>query len=1380
MKKTFLKAVIIIMALTIGCLSLTAGADFSRVNTYTDGMFVDVTADQWYAESVKNAYEFGIMNGKGNVFDPDGNLKVSEAITVAARIYETISGKAIPEAKDGEWYQKYIDYAIANGFVSENQFDNYDRLIKRFEMASVLADACGELAVINNVTSIPDVDIGAPYFSKLIKLYNAGILTGSNEYGDFNPNQNLKRSEISAMAVRVADSSLCKQFVPLEEPAVVASTSKDAYAIIETLSGNGRNGIANGWNYDNRFDFSNVAGADKNYIVDSKDTYFMSFIRDFDAENQGTFHLEALISAYSKNGCVYLAFENAREEKLFGIKERDGKWVVFGEEELVSDVDVLSNTITEYAVIMEIDHDNHVLSVSINNEYIGKVSIPQNAMSRLVIGTEKVGTGYVAFSHVRLKKNYDLNERFYVTENQLGEKPIGWNIEGDFVIDKMKAERNTDMYSIKADSKAGSVSKATKTFSPVSGKFSFETFVLLPEKVDGAEVSLMSGSEKVFKFETKNGNIVMGDNVLNDYIANVWQCLHIEADTNTGKAEIKVNGKTRATVDFTAEYFDGVEIFFAPETDAVMWFDDVELYNLFDYDDYPAEPVVAESKDYNVGINVCWLWRDAQSGEGWDAASPFPEIEPYLGYYEDGLRETADWELKYLAEHGVDFMHVCWYSPDSKLANPVKRMGLSYSALHDGYMNAKYSHLVDFCLLWENAYGGTTSFEDFKEYLWNYWVEYYFKDERYARLDNKAVLSIYQSKNMYSTFGGEEGTKAAFEFMEEELKKLGYDGIILLFTTNESANTLYNLAEAGADATYAYTWGRSGYSSMVQANSIKRSDEILPEGMVHIPTISVGFNDVARNEVRSPIISKQSLKEVCEEAKNLLSNRNTGTWRDNTVMLSTLNEYSEGTYIFPTVGTGFDYLETIREAFTDDTSDHSSIDVRPTQAQIDRVSRMYPSNHSPIRRYLIEQPEMIPVLSFDMKDPQMAALWNRGFGVDELSINDGIIKGLTTKSDYNVSAKLNFDAATGSVVHVRMKSSISGWGQVFFATEKSPNLDEAKSLKFLLQDSGSFHDYYIDLSKNTQWTGTINLLRLDPGEAPAEFEIELIEILGSNDIDVGVDIYVNNVLLSFSFFPKALADGDYEVVGEARKMGFYSLLRLYHEWDRFTDDGVLTLKTIDNKTIVFKVGSDKVTVDGAEKDLGYTFTLRDGLPVFHIKKLCDLIGYEYTDENGKISIEAYNEQEKLNNEVRIPNNWEFDIDMDLDSWSTAGGSAFVSDGFLKFRSTGSDISVRRNVAFEAKDYTHVVVGIKYIPDVMYEGKDSAQLFFTTDSEPSLSERKSVRVRFPDQGTYNEEILELSFDLTQNEFYNGKITCLRIDPFNQKVDFEIDYIRCVKK
>ena len=201
---TFVAAIAV--AASIGTFS--ACAAFEKTNTYTDGQFTDVPATEWYADSVKNAYEFGIMNGdSATTFNPTGTLTVAEGITISARIHANINGKTIPAVQDGEWYKMYVDYAVANGIMTEDFFNSYDRNITRSEIAVLFANVSGNLAEINSVTRLPDVPVDADYTSAVLKLYKAGILTGNDGYGTFAPSSNLLRSEISAMAVRIADES---------------------------------------------------------------------------------------------------------------------------------------------------------------------------------------------------------------------------------------------------------------------------------------------------------------------------------------------------------------------------------------------------------------------------------------------------------------------------------------------------------------------------------------------------------------------------------------------------------------------------------------------------------------------------------------------------------------------------------------------------------------------------------------------------------------------------------------------------------------------------------------------------------------------------------------------------------------------------------------------------------------------------------------------------------------------------------------------------------------------------------------------------------------------------------------------------------------------
>lgn len=1380
-KKLF--AGLVVSALALGTIS--ANAAFEKTNTYTDGQFTDVPTTEWYADSVKNAYEFGIMNGDSTTtFSPAGTLTVAEGITISARIHATLNEKNISDVSYGEWYQKYVDYAIANGIMASDFFNSYDRNITRSEIAVLFANVSGNLAEINSISRLPDVPVDADYTDAVLKLYRGGILTGNDAKGTFAPSSNLLRSEISAMAVRIADES---KRVKKTFPEIKSVNYSDAYYLIEAV---GVTGKANGWDVDTRFQYYNTTASATNNASDINDTTFARLIRDFDTEADGILRLEAVVNASSKDGGVYLAFENEKEERIIELCEKNGKWVLKGETEASSDISVPTDNSEKFAVVIDIDLTNSKASAIINNAPVSEVVIKKSSVQRLVIGTNKIGSGSISFSHARLAKNYPVLEHFIVTDGEIGKKPLGWDITGDFAIAKKKGVFGDDIYSLK-----GTNGAASRSFTPVSGEICLETTLLLPEKTDGAVYNILSNGNIVLKIETKNGKLVCGDTELNDYLPNVWQNIRIETNPYTKTAKIRVNGKDKGTFLFNADFIDGVKLDFAPSDGGEIWFDDIEISNINHHADYPASPKVAESTDYNIGINMCYLWRDTQSGEGWDAVSPFEEFDTYYGFYDEGLKETADWELKWMAEHGIDFMHVCWYSPMSNLNAPPKKMRISHGALHDGYMNADYSDLVKFCIMWENSdkFGGARSFEDFKKYLWPFWVEYYFKDDRYATLDNKAILSIWKRDEFTKSMGGEEGAKEAIAFMEEELKKLGYDGLEIICSTSSSANenSYKSLAAFGNASSYAYSWGTAGDNPDYQISAIKNNIKAASTTTSHhIPTVSIGYNGVARYRTRSGIITPEDHLLVCEYIKEALAGMNTGTWRDNTLILSTWNEYSEGTYMSPTASTGYAYLENVRKAFTNDTSDHSELDTTLTKTQIDRVGHLYPPAHSPIVRLLLESSDSekastdaslmgaVDGYSWDMSTEEGRNGWDQQFGILDYKEENGVISGTGKTNDFGIKT-VNFapiDASEIPYIHLRMKISTLADMEIFFITEQDQTWNSAKKSHYRHTVSGEFYDIYINMAKLTSYVGKVKAIRIDPLTTAGTFEISLIEFIAPPKVDMSKIpvVNVNGYTYNFDFTPSLTEDMDIRISAPA---GFFTGMRVYHEFDRFTDGGQLRLFTRDDKKIVFTVGSDKVKINGEEQDAGFTLTMRDGLPTIELKKLCGILEYECRVEGNVYYVNATDSKEEYEQvvESNTGHSWTFDYG-EKEGWSPQNGSLSTESGYLVMTPSTVDSAVIHEVSFDASEYTHLIVGVK---NAEATKNWTAQLFFKTKYATSYAADRKINGRYNTEGKNLGDTVECIIPLYSCEGYRDTITGLRLDQHMTKDVVYFDYIKLVK-
>jgi hypothetical protein len=75
-------------------------------------------------------------------------------------------------------------------------------------------------------------------------------------------------------------------------------------------------------------------------------------------------------------------------------------------------------------------------------------------------------------------------------------------------------------------------------------------------------------------------------------------------------------------------------------------------------DDVVPPPVPIKTGHYIVGAQMCNLWADS---EFWDTIVPYPHTYPLMGYYNEAMDISTDWQIKMAADHGISFFQSCWY-----------------------------------------------------------------------------------------------------------------------------------------------------------------------------------------------------------------------------------------------------------------------------------------------------------------------------------------------------------------------------------------------------------------------------------------------------------------------------------------------------------------------------------------------------------------------------------------------------------------------------------------------------------------------------------------------------------------------------------------------
>lgn len=209
MKKLLSLVLTLALALSLCVPAMAASesmANFQKTATYNN-QFSDVSASYWATPSIKLCYEYGFMKGTtSKQFSPTGALTVAEAIVMADRLHEIYTTGQSTLTNGEPWYQTYVDYAIENGIVQAGDFTSYTAKATRGQMAYLFSRAlpASVLPSINNVQTLPDVTGSTKYSQEIFSLYNAGVLTGSDVFGTFKPNDNIIRAEAAAILTRVA------------------------------------------------------------------------------------------------------------------------------------------------------------------------------------------------------------------------------------------------------------------------------------------------------------------------------------------------------------------------------------------------------------------------------------------------------------------------------------------------------------------------------------------------------------------------------------------------------------------------------------------------------------------------------------------------------------------------------------------------------------------------------------------------------------------------------------------------------------------------------------------------------------------------------------------------------------------------------------------------------------------------------------------------------------------------------------------------------------------------------------------------------------------------------------------------------------------------
>lgn len=498
--------------------------------------------------------------------------------------------------------------------------------------------------------------------------------------------------------------------------------------------------------------------------------------------------------------------------------------------------------------------------------------------------------------------------------------------------------------------------------------------------------------------------------------------------------------------------------------------------------DYAPKPVPADTGKYTLWMHYCPLWK-AGTHYGWKKIEPWPERKPVIGWYNEGEPAVADWHIKMALEHGISGFIYCWYRTSKN--EPVKQ-SLGH-AIHDGLLHARYLPMFHYGIMWENGCGaGCGSTDDLMQNLLPFWIENYFSHPSYVRIGGKPVLYIWVPRNMTRDLGGSDKVREALQRMRTACREKGLGGLhIVGCIGHESLDSLKQMATEGWDATSAYgnhwrqprevrTFGSfvgAPFESFVEqqeaVNQFKQQAGLLPD----IPSAMMGWDPRPWNSGHFfwSENTAEKFRDLCVRTKRIVdADPRTGPEK-NHVIFCNWDEFGEGHYLEPTRGSGFAYLDAIRDVFCAGPKGH--LDVAPEDVGLGP----YDSWHQKARQ-LARAAVTEPVWKGDT-----LAAWSAMMGAKDFSTEGGVIRLVSITNDPAIaSPELKVRASRYSKFIVELRASRPSHVQVFWSTPAKPHMSGTASVSSNVPADGQFHTVVLEVGKNEHWGGCLTGLRFDP------------------------------------------------------------------------------------------------------------------------------------------------------------------------------------------------------------------------------------------------------------------------------------------------------------
>lgn len=849
----------------------------------------------------------------------------------------------------------------------------------------------------------------------------------------------------------------------------------------------------------------------------------------------------------------------------------------------------------------EISMDDEIIKLYIDNtdpngnDYEGTLGFANNVneFKNISFHTGDNSAINTILYYVNIYKNFLVNEKFMT--DPVGDVPNGFTLSqegtGSGIADAPGSTYRDDQngFLLKNTEDIPEIA-LTKTFANTNSKTSVSWTMLMPEIQDGFYARIANDAETVATIYTGGGKLFADGHLAEEkLVANLWYTVSADIDTVSGTYDLKLNKRTVLNdIPLYGKAGIPTKISFTKQNSGTvgeMLIDDIEIIPTFEkYDDYPTAPVKASSDGVDTAMFMYSMWREGIH-YGWDTISPYAdERKPLMGYYTEGQREVADWQNKWLIEHGVDYAIYPFVRPSEYKVNEPLVVGEPIKSpvrgedLMDGYMNSYYKDDIDFAIMLSQF--STDKYkdaDDFVEHAVPYIKEYFFKNPHYKKINNKLPVFNYSIGNTSNAIGGYQGIQKIADALNNAAKELGYGGII--YCVDAASSNGHSIVE-NVNRDYLRIWNYTKVTGNIdKLKEVIDQEYSFSDG--YIPSISVGYDDTPWRESTSEMMSAADVKKLCQYVED---HEKFKEEQEKMVVFTCWNEYGEGHFFAPSTKESFGYLNAIRDVFT--RSGEKIDEETPSDTSIARMGVFYPNGRgalkvlndkntynnscvTPIARIDLGQPDKTENCTAKMEENVVMAT---ATGTDPKLMYTSISETVDMSKVKAIKVRAYTQNTDNLTIYYRTGGNVGSYGTPYKFTTSS------------MAGDGRFTEYILkhdSLGSKATPTGMLTALRIDPSDSIAEnggnFGIDWIEFYEEEIYDETYPITLN------------IGGVTYETsspIQEKEKEAYvpvYSILlkdyNTYVVWDEPTK--TLTVEKGENK-IVTTAGSKTAVVNGKE------------------------------------------------------------------------------------------------------------------------------------------------------------------------------------------------------